>query len=181
MGHAMRRAARQNTVSASITDSFDRADSTTTMGTTDTGQTWVPNTGTWGISSNRAYVVSGSQATTVVESNLADCTIQVTAAVVGNGGLCWRSTNNSNHWLMAPTVVFKKVAGGFTQVGASFSGLTNGTVIKIILSGNDGYLYFDGVLKLSWSDSFNATATKHGLRELSGGGSARFDSFSIVP
>lgn len=50
---------------AAVTDSFDRADSTTTLGTTDTGQTWTYHaasggSSTWGIRSNAAYKVSGS-------------------------------------------------------------------------------------------------------------------------
>lgn len=43
---------------SSITDSFNRANSTTTLGNTDTGQAWTVLAGTWGISSNQAYCLS---------------------------------------------------------------------------------------------------------------------------
>jgi len=43
-----------------LLDSFGRANSTSTLGNADTGQTWSANVGTWGISSNKAYSVSGT-------------------------------------------------------------------------------------------------------------------------
>ena len=45
-----------------VSDSFNRGNSTTTMGTADTGQAWGYFVGTWGISSNRAYCVSDANA-----------------------------------------------------------------------------------------------------------------------
>lgn len=41
-----------------LTDTFNRANSTTSLGSTDTGQAWSVANGVWGISSNRAYLVS---------------------------------------------------------------------------------------------------------------------------
>jgi len=46
------------TASTSILDSFDRADSATTLGSADTGQAWTAHSSTWGITGNLAYNVS---------------------------------------------------------------------------------------------------------------------------
>jgi hypothetical protein len=43
-----------------VFDSFNRADSASTLGNADTGQAWSAVVGTWGITSNRAYPVTAS-------------------------------------------------------------------------------------------------------------------------
>lgn len=49
-----------------IEDNFNRANSTTTMGSTPSGQPWITYNGTWGINSNRAYTVTNNENDTVV-------------------------------------------------------------------------------------------------------------------
>lgn len=90
-----------------LADAFGRADSTTTMGNTDTGQTWSPFSGTWGISSNKAYLVSDTaQAVTVFDAGNADGTFQVeiTTSPTLNKvdcGLVFRSISSTKHLLLA--------------------------------------------------------------------------------
>jgi len=163
-----------------ITDSFNRADSSSSMGNTDTGQTWVPNSGTWGIASNKAYCVnSESQRTTVVESSRADCVVQVTLSTFNDSGLCWRSSDDSNHFISTATNAFRREAGSFTSVGSNASAMTNGDVIAVTLSGNSHSITKNGSAWISYSSSFNNTATKHGLRVHSNN-TARFDDFSVL-
>lgn len=153
---------------SSITDSFNRANSTTTMGNTDTGQTWVPNSGTWGISSNQAYLVSAtSQATTVFESTVADISLQLTAAVAGNAGPCWRSTDDNNNYLWFAnsglnSYVYKRLARSFTALVGPIAALANGDVMKLVASGSGHTLTINGGAFASFTDSFNSTATSMG-------------------
>lgn len=162
----------------SITDSFDRANSNTTMGNTDTGETWTPNLGTWGITANRAYSVpSTSQATTVIDSGVSDCTIEVTMSVAGDAGLCFRATDNDNVFVMNSSNLFRRQAGGFTNLGA-YGSLVNGDVLRVTLSGSSIEVFVNGVSSLSIADSFNLTATSHGLR--SNGPGPEFENFSVT-
>lgn len=61
-----------------VFDSFNRANSTTGLGTADTGQSWVPITGVLGITSNEAYLVSGDALSII---GFGSVTMKVTAFV----------------------------------------------------------------------------------------------------
>jgi len=104
-----------------VSDAFNRADSTTTMGNADTGQTWVPNSGTWGITSNQAdHIVNTSQNTTIVDSGVSDCTVQVTFPSLQDGGICVRSTDDNNNFITSGTAdhtLYRRQAGSFTSLG----------------------------------------------------------------
>lgn len=163
-----------------ITDSFTRADSATTMGTTETGsKTWTPNSGTWGITTNRAYIAAGgAQLTTIVDAALANCTVEVTIENFVDSGLCFRSTDDSNNLVTNGGNLFKRVAGSFTSLGSFTYG--TGSVIKAVLNGSAIELFQDGVSELSVTEAFNSTATQHGLRVAALNTANRFDTFSVV-
>lgn len=63
---------------APVVDTFNRAASTTGLGTADSGHTWVPITGVLGITNNEAYLVSGDALSIV---NFGSNTMQVSAKV----------------------------------------------------------------------------------------------------
>ncbi len=157
-------------------DSFNRADNPSSMGDTDTGQTWVPNLGTWGIVGNEAYCIGVGQYTTVIETGVSDCTVSVVTNALGSPGPCWRSTNDSNYWIGAGGTIYKRVAGAFTVMGTI--PFVAGDTISVTVSGPTHVVKVNGVPQLTIpSDSFNETATKHGLR--SQAGTSRFDTFSV--
>lgn len=173
-----------------ITDSFNRTDSSTTLGSTDGGTilAWTPLTGTWGINTNRAYCAtsgSGDQDTAVVESGVADATVQVTVTVAGDGGICFRATDTNNYFVIGndpPTSkLYKRVAGTFTAIATGGTQFVNGDVMKITFSGTSITVYLNGTSVLTATSTHNQTATKHGLR-LYGATSTsmRFDNFSIA-
>ena len=68
-----------------VLDSFDRANTTTGLGTADTGQAWLQQTGsTWGIDAQQAYVASfSSRALTGID--LGSTSMRVAATVYGVG------------------------------------------------------------------------------------------------
>lgn len=160
---------RQGASGPLVSDSFDRADSTTTMGDADTGQTWTPQTSdTWGIDSNEAYCVSGataSQAVTTVDAGVSDCVVEVTMVVSDDSGLCWRCVDNDNYWISNISSVYKRVGGSLTSLGSFSTGLNNdGDVLRVHVEGTAHTFYVNDVEALSTTDSTHQSATKHGLR-----------------
>ena len=61
-----------------VYDSFNRANSTTGLGTADTGQSWIPVAGVLGITNNEAYLVSGNAMSVI---NFGNVIMQVSATV----------------------------------------------------------------------------------------------------
>lgn len=181
-----------------VTDDFNRADSTTTLGSATTGHVWVPFTGTvWGISSNKAYIQNsaGSQTIAYVETGVADVTIEVTVNKsdatnsINRMGVAFRISDESNYLFAKFTgsnqlAIFKVVAGSGTQLGTTTVTFSNNSVLKVVLSGNQISAYQNGLLKVGpLTESFNQTATKHGLVWEAGGQAitvCRWDDFSIV-
>ncbi len=169
-----------------ITDSFNRADSSSSLGTTDTGQPWTALAGTWGITGNKAYKVTGSaQGWAVVESGVSDCTISVTLSGTTNagGGITFRATDaNNNLFIDADGTgfdVYKTVAGSISGIGGGGTTFAAGDVMTVVLSGSSIVIKKNGSGDIGGgiASTFNQTATKHGLRDYTG--SVRLDSFSI--
>jgi len=113
-----------------IVDTFNRADSATTMGNTDTGETWEPQDGTWGIDSNRAYLASAVLASMneqVVDTELVDHKIeaQLITSPTSNrtrAGVIGRFASPSAYLFLEVNGITdtielkKKVAGGITSL-----------------------------------------------------------------
>jgi len=182
---------------ANVTDDFNRADSTTSLGTSTSGHAWTALTGTWGISSNKAYVEnsSGSQTIAYVEAADADVIIEVTvhnntlSNSINRMGIAFRITDASNY-LFAYFVgtnalrIFKVVAGSGTQIGTATVTFANNSVLKVVIAGYQLEAYQNGVLKVGpITETFNQTATKHGLVWENGGRpitECRWEDFSIT-
>jgi hypothetical protein len=115
----------------------------------------------------------------VVSSGIADCDIHVTfynpdaTWSAGSAGLTFRDSDNNNLYLLtlSPTglTLTKKATGTSTTIGSySFTPTTRTEYkIAVVLRGNTIKCYIDGIERISVNDSFNATATLHGLRSSS--------------
>lgn len=172
-------------------DTFDRANSSSALGTpSDGGSAWVAQSGTWGITSNLGYSVSGgSQETAVLEANSADVDVQVTLALGGNSeGLVARAADDNNYLLFifqASTnqlLLYKKVGGSFIEIdgGIVNSAVNVNDVYKLSVSGSTINCYQNGVLKIGpITETAGQTNTKHGIRSHASSG-GRFDTFSIT-
>lgn len=154
------------------TDSFDRADSTTSPGATDGAGTldpltWVERTGAWGISSNQAFTNSAVlRSVATVNLGVSDIDIQVTLAVLGSAGLTFRFSDTSNLWWVrnnAGTLELTERNGGVQNVRGSAAGLTAGDTIRVVANGDDIECFRNGVSQFTYNSSFNNTATHHGL------------------
>lgn len=177
-----------------VSDSFNRANSTTSLGTTDsyaggTAKTWaVFGTGTYGIISNQAYAPSGSgHNVAYVDAGQSDVTITVTFAaydMAGSGGakIGLRIVDNENMVnIQARTdgiVIYYYSGGSSTTVNDTAGTLVAGDVIKVIASGTSIKVYRNGTLFSSATVALNQTATKHGINAQTYP-AARFDNFMI--
>lgn len=180
----------------SITDTFTRADSTTSMGTTTTGsKTWTNLDGTWGIDTNKGYCVlgpGGGLAKATVDATIADCTMSavITSSGTPNCGFVLRATDASNCYLVevgpgasyAPKIY--KVVGGTTTAIATGTAVTfaSGDTLSVVLAGTSITVKRNGTTVASVTDSTFTTQTKHGFYVYapSVAGLPRFDDFSLT-
>src|SRR5688500_3275217 len=120
------------------TDNFNRADTTNGIGTpSDAGSAWSQLSGTWGISSNRAYESANTgQAVCVLEASASNVEVQVTLVTLNvDPGLIARAADDSNYILLAVGtngfLLYKKVSGSFTQLDSYVGTISAGAVIKL--------------------------------------------------
>jgi hypothetical protein len=167
-------------------DMFDRADSATTLGTTDDGKTWVPlNSSTWGITSNAAYCPTpGSNGFAVVETGAANGILTATMSVASDfAGLCFRVFDASNMLLVqrfGSEVRIRKLAGGVGSTIATTSGQSwaNGDVLSVELNGSSVIVMKNGIVMLSQAITDFQSNTNHGL--YSPVNTARYSQASFV-
>lgn len=168
-----------------VADNFNRADSTTSMGSTSTGGLpWTPLRGTWGISSNRAYVAT-SQARNyvVVDCGHYDVSVSVKVPVAqADGGVAIRMTV-AGSLVTGITAnlsgLYQEVSNTLTQIATFSSSFANGDLMTIKAVGSAITVYKNGAQVGSATNSTNLTATSHGLRD-SVGTTARFDDFAVA-
>lgn len=177
-----------------VSDNFNRADSTTTLGTATSGHSWNAVLGTWGISSNTAYNPSGSNAIATIDSGRANGTIAAKFVTVGAGSnhsrLIFRSADGTNFWMAQGRVtsgvagkiqLYKSIAGTFTQVSTdSATNWVAGDVISVVTSGDSITVKQNGTTIIGpVTDAYLNTMTKHGLGAVAGGATPTFDDFTV--
>lgn len=170
-----------------ITDTFTRADSAISLGSTEGAnvKVWSALDGTWGISGNKAYPQSGGFLA-VVDSTIADGTVSM---VFGNApnffGLAFRAVDVSNFWIIqcTPTQVFlqKMVAGAQTTVASPAATVASGDTLSVVLSGPSITVKVNTVTVIGPTvDAQFISATKHGLYDGLLLPSPRYDNFSVT-
>lgn len=172
-----------------VQDSFDRADSATLLGVADSGQTWQPLSGTWGISGNKSYEVTngGGDKFSVIDSTVSNCTIECEILWRTGGiiGLLCRAIDVNNlifTFIQSGNMTLaKKVGGAYTSLGIYSFTPVDGTTykVKIVLSGNNITVYLDDVSRITTNVTEHVTNTKHGLFKNSASNNQRFDNFYI--
>lgn len=156
-----------------FTDVFTAANGTNLNGrTTTTGnKTWVV-TGVAGfdIQSNQAHSTSaGGDGFASVDAGVSNVTFLITfAGAAGTGGICWRRSDDNNHWLVqaggGAAHIYKRVAGSYTDLGSIGVTPVQNDVLKVIASGNSHSVYDNNTLAITLTDSFNNTATQVGIK-----------------
>lgn len=155
---------------ANRSDDFNRADSSSSLGTpSDGGSAWSALSGTWGISSNQGYcpTLSSGSAYAVLECGSPGAEVQVTVATRSGIGLVVRCSDINNLYVLVVATsgynFYRRQAGSFTEIGNSGTS-ADGDVVKIRCEGDTLTVYRNGSAIITPSaQSFNNTATKHGL------------------
>lgn len=168
------------------TDNFNRTDTTNNIGTpSDGGSAWSQISGTWGITTNRAYAsASPGQDICVLETSESTGYVQVTFTTVSSSaGVVARMTDNSNYLLVSivpgTITMHKRVAGSFTTLGSYASGASGDTVKFTYNSSNNLEAFLNGVSRISVTDSAGSANTKVGIR-VATDTLSRFDDFSFI-
>ena len=166
-----------------VYDSFNRANSTTGLGTADTGQSWIPVTGVLGITNNEAYLVSGDAMSVI---NFGNVIMQVSAKV----------SVFSDYWPAIYACKDVNGAGGFVLTTANgtvkLSGyggpcpVVNGDVISLrVASASETTvnvsLLINGATKITWAGRPrpSATNTYAGFDIKAGRTTARVNAFTV--
>lgn len=183
-----------------VADDFNRADSTTSLGTTTTGgKVWESldagaGAATWGISGNRAYCsATKPNGNVTIDAGVSDeVSVQVTLAALAEGGtdagLLARFADVNNFWMLyidpgSNYAVMRRTGGSYTSLTTG-GAASPGDVLKITVSGMTLTFYVNGAQLHTVDDASFQTATRFGLRVSSGSGTAsaiRFDGFALAP
>lgn len=167
-----------------VSDSYNRVNSGASMGSADTGQVWVPRTGTWGISDNRAYLVINALTSdaVLIDAGIFDIRLKVTLSTfVSTQRVEFRSTDVGNKFQVVITEMYYdlyRIQGGVaTIIGRYTAPPVSGDVIEVVTKGNSIIVNINDVQRISVTDTFNQTATNHGISTSNTIG--RFDDFTI--
>lgn len=168
-----------------VFDGFNRADNALTLGNADTGQAWNILDGFWGIINGNAYMNNVTQSKGFVDSGAAnfEMTVELIVNNVNTRVIVFRLTDTNNFWFLGIDAsnnytITKQVSGSNTLMGTG-NQATDGDKIKINCLNQIINVYINNVLSFTISDSFNTTATKHGLAS-SGLTTLRWDNFKVV-
>lgn len=176
------------------TDTFNRANSTTSLGSTDgTGtkdpRTWTQLAGTWGINTNQAYIsaASGFIPLSYVDLATKDVDLSIVLANVGSGsgggGLAFRITDANNFYGLRfdSTGGSLQVVSGGSVVATlgTYAAASNGDTIEVVASGSTITVKRNGSTLGTYSDSTYTTQTKHGIA-IGSDTTVRLDSWSAV-
>lgn len=175
-----------------VSSAFTGANGTNLEGfATDTGQTWDVIDGALKITSNQAEGNSGvNYNVAVVEAGQSDVDVSVALNAAGSGNymrVVVRATDASNFIFAmvrndGQLYMYRKQAGAFTELARTTLatlGLTyaDGTIFKVTCSGDAIAAYYGATQVMTATQSFNATATKHGISLAFTG--ARVDDFLV--
>jgi hypothetical protein len=156
-------------------DTFNRADTITGLGTSDSGHTWTKAQGDeLGISSNEAYLpTGGSNSKAIVNIGVSDFYAEVIftdgAVSGGEGFLMFRYGGTGNFWRVGHyngRLTLQKLVGGVLStknLGAHKNNISNGDRIGIECRGNSIKLYRNDMFLYETTDSFQSTSTNIGL------------------
>lgn len=179
--------------SGAITDTFTRADSTSSLGVADSGHTWLATTGVWGIASNGAYCVSGAgqnMATVPAVSGVGTVSAKVAGSSPVDQGLAVRLIDGGNYMLLAfsesgTVKLYKVVSNTFTVIGsAAASAPTTGDTMSVTMtSGNLYTVKKNGTTLFTATDAANAAGTRHGFWSFGNAAATvkKWDDFSFQP
>lgn len=188
-GERMTVTAVANITASYSTDTFNRANSTTTLGSTDGGtvSAWTAQVNTWGINTNTAYIPTTGNAIATIPGSADFEEVSVTVSTWPAATEAWinfRYTDTNNRWRWGGTLaddarLEKVVAGVVTSIDADPSGndfvLAQGDKLTARAHGSVIEVFINDVLALCVSDTFNESSTLVGMQTDTN--SVRLDNF----
>lgn len=135
-----------------------------------TTYTWSTPTGAWvrdGYQGGTARpAVPGARSVALVTGD-ADCQVAVTMRTAQASGqvqgIVFRYSDDSNYWRATRSAIVKRVSGTLTSVGTYSTPIADGDRLTVKMQGSAITVYRNGVQVYTATDSFNSTATKHGM------------------
>lgn len=164
-------------------DEFNRADSTSQLGTG-----WTAHSGTWGITGNQAYASAGAGdnvATRPTKSGQRGYVQATFTPGVGGSGLVCRAQNDQNYILLhmanpsgKKLEFYKRVAGAYTLIAQTAYAYVDATayVLRLEFDGSSLTGKVNGATVLTASDGALLTNARAGLRVF-GATAARWNNF----
>lgn len=167
--------------------------------TPDVGGAWsfINGVGILHIQSNKAAYQGGTQwVGATVNSSFANAAISAEIDVPAGSSyayaIVFRYVDSINYWVLniersgggtPQMAAYKIVAGSATALDTELLGAVSGTTVTaaVALNGDAITGYLNGVAQVSGSDSFQNTATRHGIGLFAGGLDTlgKFDNFAI--
>jgi hypothetical protein len=169
-------------------DSFDRADSTSTLDPPSDGGSGYATFGTtWGVTSSRAYDVSAAGGVAHLEASSANCEVGATLQDMtgARAGVVGRLVDSGNYWHAEALAdaslarLWRRQASSDNLEASPSVAWASGDVIKLRMDGDDITVYKNDTSVITFSSSFNNTATKWGIRS-SATGSPRWDDLYVT-
>lgn len=176
-----------------VVDTFTRADSAVSLGTSETGQPWVQVNNVYGISSGQVYSPNATQNERwVIDTGYSDCTVEVKIAAIAAGGslgLCLRmAADGLTGFNLNQTNIFQYTSPSTnTSLGTFSQTFVAGDTMRVKMEGQIITVYRqagsvgDFVQVLQINSTWNQNETRHGLRSTSNAGLAnRMDNFKVT-
>lgn len=167
-----------------VQDTFTRANASV-LGTSDSGHVWTAHTGTWGIDTNKAKLVTQSgDSLATVDAGVSDFDMSCVITRQGAPGIVFRFVDTSNWllWMFNSTQmqIWRRQAGSYSQLNAFNASLTAGGIYTFRVTGVGTTIttYLDGVQLQQITTSLFTTATRYGLRQ-NDTAAARYDDFTV--
>jgi hypothetical protein len=149
--------------------------------------------GTWTITSNKAHSTATENARIAIETGLSDCTVSCDIvpqdAENYRPGILFRVSNSNNYWLFCAVRttpgnlfyrLYKRVAGtGYIVAEVATTAVYTEREFKVTLLGDAINCYIDDGLVFSEEDTFNETASGHGMHA-GLASNATFDNFEVT-
>ena len=188
--------ARSAPAASAITDTFTRADSTASLGTTETGQAWQVVGGTWGIVSGTMYKSAGGTTTrahAVVDWGATDMSVTVQIPNLGNTAgypcLVGRFADEGNGYFLqlnpSPGTLTRRVGGVNTVILSGLGTTLAGDTMKLSIREQGGgtvlTVYRNGGQIGTYTDTATGrpAGTRAGVFSYSIFVDARFDNFTV--
>lgn len=162
-----------NGITPALADTFRRADNAAAIGAAMSGNTYTVDAGTFGISSNRAYVTTTGNNRAMVDLGAGGENVVLFGRydTIGTQGyFIFRGADASNYWRIGynnGSLVMQKVVGGATPILrtiAPAAAVPTGALFEVRAIGSQITIFVDGECILVEPDTPTASQTKVGLQ-----------------